>query len=40
LFKAEQGQKFENAEELFNSISSRLQIALLGAQDSKYVRPE
>ncbi len=40
LFKVEQGQKFENAEELFNSISKRLQVALLGAQDSKYVRPE
>jgi hypothetical protein len=40
LFTQEQGRKFENAEELFNSVSARLQIALLGARDSKYVRPE
>jgi hypothetical protein len=40
LFKQEQEQKFDNAEELFSSVSNRLQITLLGAHDRKYVRPE
>lgn len=40
LFKQEQGQKFDSAEDLFNSVSTRLQVALLGSQDRKYVRPE
>jgi len=40
LFKQEQEQKFDNAEELFSSVSNRLQVTLLGAHDRKYVRPE
>jgi hypothetical protein len=40
LFKQEQEEKFDNAEDLFSSISNRLQVTLLGAHDRKYVRPE
>jgi len=40
LFKLEQGQKFDSAENLFNSVSTRLQVTLLGSHDRKYVRPE
>ena len=40
IFKSEQGRKFENPEDLFGSLSDRLQVTLLGAADRKYVRPE
>lgn len=40
MFKSEQIRQFENPEELFGSLSNRLQVTLLGAADRKYVRPE
>jgi hypothetical protein len=38
LFKGEAGQIFENGDELFVSLSSRLQYALLEKGERKYVR--
>ncbi len=40
LFKEEAVREFDTPEELFNSVALRLQIALLGTPNTKYVRPE
>lgn len=40
LFAQERGQSFSDPEALFNSVSNRLQVTLLGSHDRKYVRPE
>jgi hypothetical protein len=38
LFKAESARNYEGPEELFTSVASRLQIALIGNENSKYAR--
>jgi hypothetical protein len=40
LFKEEAARQYKDSEDLFNTIAARLQVALLGNQNSKFVRPE
>ena len=40
LFKEEGAREYKDADALFNSVAARLQVALLGSQNRKYVRPE
>jgi len=40
LFKAEAARQYKDTEDLFNTLAARMQIALLGNPNSKYVRPE
>ncbi len=40
LFKEEGARQYKDTEDLFNAVAGRLQVALLGTQNSKFVRPE
>ena len=40
MFAAEREGKYENGEQLYSALSTRLQAALLSYSDRKYVRPE
>jgi hypothetical protein len=40
LFKEEAARQYKDPDDLFNTIASRLQVALLGSQHTKFVRPE